>query len=117
MGQFHLTMTEKRLALFKGLEVIPEYGKKSKSELVELALEEFLTKHMKSDNPQTVLEHYDRIERTAIPNLFEAQDRPDIWIKYFTSMNKDSHKAFQKAFKKLVIIYDSAKQTKLIKEY
>jgi len=117
VSQFHLDMTEKRQALFKGLEKIPEYGKKSKSELVEIALEEFLAKHMKSNNPQTVIEHFDRIERTAIPNLFEAYDRPDMWIKYFTNMSKDSHKEFLKAYKKLETIYDSAKQTKLIKEY
>jgi len=110
-------MTEKRQALFIGLEKIPEYGKKSKSELVELALEEFLAKHMKSNNPQSVLEHFDRIERTAIPNLFEAHDNPDMWIKYFTNMNKDSYKEFLRAFKKLEVCHNSAKQAKLIKGY
>ena len=70
-----MSLNPKREELFRKLTEIPEAGRKSKSELVEMALEEFILKHGKSNNPQTQIDLFEDNMIKAIPNLYaEAQE-------------------------------------------
>ena len=51
MTSFQWSITAKRKSLLERLEQIPEYGKRSKSEIIEIALEDFILKHGNSNNP------------------------------------------------------------------
>lgn len=69
--------------MLDSLESIPEIGKKSKSEILEIALDEFLQRHLASQNPQTTLDKTVK----AIPNLFEIMDHPEVFDKYYKLLN------------------------------
>ena len=70
MVVFQMSLNPKREELFRKLTEIPEAGRKSKSELVEMALEEFILKHGKSNNPQTQMDLFEDNMIKAIPNLY-----------------------------------------------
>ena len=70
MVVFQMSLNPKREELFRKLTEIPEAGRKSKSELVEMALEEFILKHGKSNNPQTQIELFQDNMIKAIPNIY-----------------------------------------------
>ena len=70
MTIFQMSLNPKREELFKRLTEIPEAGRKSKSELVEMALEEFILKHGKSNNPQTQIDLFQDGMIKAIPNIY-----------------------------------------------
>lgn len=65
-----MSLNPKREELFRKLTEIPEAGRKSKSELVEMALEEFILKHGKSNNPQTQIDLFQDNMIKAIPHLY-----------------------------------------------
>ena len=67
---FQMSLNPRREELFKALEKIPEFGKTSKSALVELALEELILKHGKSNNPQTQIDLFQNNMIKAIPNIY-----------------------------------------------
>lgn len=81
LSNFIWNKTPKRQNLLDALEKIPEIGKKNKSILLEMALEEFILKHGKSNNPQTIITMYDKEAVSAIPNIYE--DDLDKWIKFY----------------------------------
>lgn len=85
MTIFQMSLNPKREDLLKKLEEIPEFGKKSKSELVEMAIEEFLKHHLKSYNPQTILPMYNKEAVSAIPNIYEED--LDTWIKFYKMLD------------------------------
>lgn len=70
MGNFLWYLTPKREALLKKLEELPEYGKMRKSNLVELALQEFIKEHGDSQNPQTKMDLFENKLIMAIPNIY-----------------------------------------------
>lgn len=74
MSNFLWVLTEKRKNMMNELINIPEFGKKSKSEIMELALQEYLEKHLKSNNPQTQLTIFNKESINAIPNLYREID-------------------------------------------
>ena len=49
---------------------MPEAGRKPKSELLEIALEEFILRHGKSNNPQTQMDLFQDNMVKAIPNIY-----------------------------------------------
>lgn len=65
-----MSLNPKREELFRKLTEIPEAGRKSKSELVEMALEEFILKHGKSNNPQTQMDMFQTNLTNAIPHIY-----------------------------------------------
>ncbi len=73
MTSFQWSITEKRKVLLEKLEEIPEYGKRSKSEIIELALEDFILKHGKSNNPQTQIEKFQNTIIKAIPGIYSER--------------------------------------------
>jgi len=80
MGNFLWVLTDKRQALLDKLIEIPEAGRKPKSELIEMAVEEFVLKHGTSQNPQTKINLFDKETIAAVPNLYA--DRED-WEKFY----------------------------------
>ena len=70
MSNFLWVLTDKRKQLFEKLLEMPEAGRKPKSELLEMALEEFILKHAKSNNPQTQMDLFQDNMIKAIPNLY-----------------------------------------------
>lgn len=70
MTSFQWSITAKRKVLLEKLEEIPEYGKRSKSEIIELALEDFILKHGKSNNPQSKITLFQSQLIKAIPTIY-----------------------------------------------
>ena len=89
MTTFTWIVTEKRKQLLKAVESIPEFGKKSKSLLMEMAMEEFILKHGKSQNPQTTIPLFQDEMVKAIPSIYEYDAR--IWDKFYPLLNKKEY--------------------------
>lgn len=70
MVVFQMSLNPKREELFRKLTEIPEAGRKSKSELVEMALEEFILRHGKSNNPQTQMDMFQDKLTNGIPHIY-----------------------------------------------
>mgnify|MGYP001581946134 CR=1 FL=1 len=85
MSNFLWVKTQKRQSLLDALDSIPEIGKKSKSEILEWALEEFVKKHSKSNNPQTTIEIFDKESILAVPNIYRSEDD---WKKFYSRIKK-----------------------------
>ena len=98
MVVFQMSLNPKREELFKKLTEIPEAGRKSKSELVEMALEEFILKHGKSNNPQTKITLFESPLIKAIPTIYAT--RKDFEI-FYPLLNK---KEYQELDEKLNMI-------------
>lgn len=103
MSNFLWVKTEKRRDLLEALESIPEFGRKSKSELLEIALEDFVKKHSISNNPQTQIGIYTK-DVLAVPNIYEALDNPDMWNKFYKNIK--TQKEYKKVDKALNTILD-----------
>lgn len=88
MSNFLWVKTAKRQKLLDALEEIPEIGRKSKSELIEWALEDFVKKHQKSNNPQTQIGMYDKQSILAVPNIYEAVNNLTSWKKFYKTMKR-----------------------------
>jgi len=101
MTSFQWSITEKRKVLLEKLEEIPEYGKRSKSEIIELALEDFILKHGRSNNPQTQIEKFQDTIVKAIPGIYS--DRKD--FEKFYKLIK-SKKDYQDLDEKLNMILE-----------
>lgn len=85
MSNFLWVKTKKREELLNSLDSIPEIGRHSKSEILEWALEEFVKKHSKSNNPQTTLGIFDKESVLAVPNVY--RDEAD-WKKFYSKVKK-----------------------------
>ena len=95
MSNFLWVKTEKRAKMLEDLEDIPEIGKKSKSELIEMALEEFLKKHQQSNNPQMKMDLFNKnIRAVSIPHLYENDAK--IWEKFYNHITKKDFKELDK---------------------
>ena len=70
MTSFQWSITASRKALLDKLEEIPEFGKRSKSEILEMALSDFILRHAKSNNPQTQIDLFQNNIAKAIPNIY-----------------------------------------------
>ena len=81
MSSFLWVKTPKREALLNALDSIPEIGKHSKSEILEWALEEYVKKHTKSNNPQTTIIQFDKENILAIPNVYRSATD---WKKFYS---------------------------------
>ena len=93
MSNFLWVKTQRREELLNALDKIPEIGRKSKSALLEMALEEFVLKHGKSKNPQTTITLFDNENILAIPSGFA--DLND-WKKFYKLIDKDSYSNWDK---------------------
>jgi len=104
MSNFLWVKTTKRQALLDSLETIPEIGRKSKSELLEMALEEFVKKHGKSNNPQTQLQMFDKESILAIPNIY--RDSKD-WNKFYKNIkSKKDYRELDRALNMINAIHN-----------
>jgi len=107
MTSFLWVITEKRKELLDALINIPEYGKKSKSELMELALEEFIKKHGESNNPQSKITGFNADGILAIPNLYEACDNPTMWEKFYANIkNKKEYQEIDNALNHVMNLHN-----------
>lgn len=84
LSTFLWVKTPRRQELLDALGDIPEIGRKSKSSLIEMALEEFVLKHQKSNNPQTQMELFGSKYERAIPNIYH-DDEP--WQEFYDKLN------------------------------
>jgi len=100
---FQMSLNPKREQLFKSLEEIPEYGKRSKSELVEMALEEFILKHGKSNNPQSKITLFQSPLIKAIPTIYAK--RKD-FEKFYKLLNKEEYKELDEKLNLIMEIHN-----------
>lgn len=70
MSNFLWVLTDKRKELFEKLLEMPEAGRKPKSILLEMALEEFILRHAKSNNPQTRMDMFQDKLTNGIPHIY-----------------------------------------------
>ena len=103
MVVFQMSLNPKREELFKKLTEIPEAGRKSKSELVEMALEEFILKHGKSDNPQTKITLFEDNLIKAIPNLYADAKQ---FNNFYKLMNKQEYQRLDTQINMLLEIHN-----------
>jgi len=75
MTSFQWSITPTRKTLLDELEKIPEYGKRAKSEIIELALKEFILRHGQSNNPQSKITLYQSPLIKAIPTIYAKKKR------------------------------------------
>lgn len=81
MSNYQWYLTDKRKQLLEEIEKIPDYGKKSHAEILEIALEEFYKVHAKG-NPTHTLENWTQNpEFIAIPALLAPKEQRNAWIE------------------------------------
>ena len=78
-------VNKERQELLDKLTELPEYGKRKRSELIEMALKEFLQKHGQSNNPQTKLGMYDRETVNSVPHIYRDED---VWKRFYSLITK-----------------------------
>lgn len=103
MTSFQWSITPSRRALLNKLEEIPEFGKRSKSEILELALADFILKHGKSNNPQTKIEIFQDGLVKAIPNLYEEAKE---FRKFYKLLNKEEYQRLDQQINILLKIHN-----------
>jgi hypothetical protein len=104
MSNFLWVKTEKRQSLLDSLDSIPEIGKKSKSVILELALEEFVKKHAVSNNPQTTIMQFDKESILAVPNIYRDSKS---WKKFYKNVKtKKEYKEIDKALNMILNIHN-----------
>ena len=89
LTNFTWILTEKRKELLESVESIPEFGKRSKSQLIEMAMDEFVLKHGKSNNPQTQITLFKDNMVNAIPSIYETD--ATMWNKFYSKINKKDY--------------------------
>lgn len=104
MTSFQWSVTAKRKALLDKLEEIPEFGKKSKSEIIEMALEDFILKHGNSNNPQTKITLFESPLIKAIPTVYG--ERKD-FEKFYKLLNKKEYENLDAKINTLLEIHNS----------
>lgn len=103
MTSFQWSITPSRKKLLEKLQEIPEYGKRSKSEIMELALEDFILKHGASNNPQTKIEIYQSELIKAVPTIYA--ERKD-FEKFYSLVNKDEFKELDEKLNMILEIHN-----------
>jgi len=103
MTSFQWSITAKRKTLLEELEKIPEYGKRSKSEIIELALEDFILKHGNSNNPQSKITIYQSELIKAIPTIYA--ERKD-FEKFYKLLNKKEYKELDEKLNLIMEIHN-----------
>ncbi len=78
-------VTAERQKLLDALMDVPEYGKRKRSEIIEMAIREFLEKHGTSENPQTRIGNFDSEEIRAVPNLYRDEET---WKTFYKLIKK-----------------------------
>lgn len=63
--------------------------------LLEEKADEIIKEHGESQNPQTLIESFDREEVMAIPQIYEKRTEP--WDKFFKLVDKKEYKELEKA--------------------
>lgn len=98
MSNFLWVKTTRRQELLDAVEEIPEYGKKNKSQILEMALEEFIKKHGKSNNPQSRLTQFHSDGILQVPSIYEMNDNPILWKTFYKLIkNKKEFKIVDRA--------------------
>ncbi|MEE9215757.1 MAG: hypothetical protein V3U54_13460 [Thermodesulfobacteriota bacterium] len=103
MTSFQWSITASRKALLDKLEEIPEFGKRSKSEIIELALEDFILKHGNSNNPQTKIELFQSELIKAIPTIYAK--RKD-FEKFYKLLSKEEYKELDSKINMIMEIHN-----------
>lgn len=104
MSNFLWVKTPKRQALLDSLDSLPEISKQSKSQVLEWALEEFVKKHTKSNNPQTQIQMFNKESILAIPNMYREESD---WQKFYTKIKtKKDYEELDKALNMIMIIHN-----------
>ena len=100
MTNFQWVVTPLRKNLLDKIKEIPEYGIKSKSEIIEIALQEFILRHGDSNNPQSKITLFQSPLIKAIPTIYGS--RYD-FEKFYKLLNK---KEYQELDEKLNMILE-----------
>lgn len=81
MSNYQWYLTDKRKQLLDEIEKIPDFGKKSHAEILEIALEEFYKVHAKG-NPSFKLDNWTEDPQfIAIPALLAPKEQRNKWIE------------------------------------
>lgn len=76
-----------RQKILDALQEIPECGKRKRSEVIEMALREYVQKHGKSNNAQTQIEMFDKESINSVPHIYR---REGDWQKFYSLLNKET---------------------------
>lgn len=115
MSNYLWVKNAKRQALLDTAVEIPEFSKKKISEILELALEEFVKKHGKSNNPQTSMMQFNKEGILAIPNIYEAIDNPKMWEKFYSNIkSKKEFKELDEALNQILRMHNKTDKKKFV---
>jgi len=78
----------------------------SSAYIVDLIKRE-VKEHKDSHNPQTVIDMFDRDIVTAIPNIYERDDK--IWLKFYSRLSQKEYDALTERLQIVNSIHNSAK--------
>ena len=78
--------------------------------IIEDGIDDYLKKHLKSNNPQTQIEQFDKESVLAIPNAYAS---PKAWDKFYNLMkSKDDYDELDKQLEMIL-----SKHNKKLKEF
>lgn len=103
MTSFQWSVTAKRKELLDKLEEIPEFGKRSKSEIIEMALEDFILKHGKSNNPQSKITLFQSPLIKAIPTIYAKKADFEI---FYNLLNKEEYKELDERLNMIMDVHN-----------
>jgi len=83
----------------KELKIIAAREGSTIRKILEEQVDDYLKQHSKSNNPQTMIENFDREEVMAIPQIYERRTEP--WDKFFKMVDKKEYKELEKAHSNL----------------
>lgn len=87
-----LNVSDEKIKSLK--EIAAREGTSIKS-LLEVEVDKIIKEHAKSNNPQTLIENFDREEVMAIPQIYEKKNEP--WDKFFKLVDRKEYKELEKA--------------------
>lgn len=97
-------VNQERQDLLDALEKVPEFGKRKRSELIEMALREFIERHGTSNNPQSRLSSFDSEEIRAVPNLYREEET---WKSFYRLIKKkEDYKEVDKQLNMILNIHN-----------
>lgn len=102
MGSYQWYVTKKREEMLEKLKELPEYGKRDISEILEVALEEFLLRHSKSNNPQSQITTYTKDTITGIPQIYQILENPSVFDQFYKKLTEMDYKYLDKAINELL---------------
>ena len=93
-----------RQKLLDKLTDIPEYGRRKRSEIIEMAIREFIEKHGQSNNPQSQLAMFDKNTINGVPHIYRNFEA---WKKFYELIKKqDDYREVDKQLNMILSLHE-----------